>query len=150
MGHCLGLAHPNLASESGLTGSDQNYTRSTDGANDVFDLDDGTDNVIGSSDDIRGDDVNLHWFRKLNNNPFTIAPTVDSTTYSRDLADLPMGHSFAANADRNVANELLVPNTEAVMQQIIVGNEARRQLSHDDVATLSYGMAGLDETEGTA
>lgn len=150
VGHCLGLAHPNLASESGLSGSNQNYTRSTRGVNGNFDLDNGADNVIGSSDDIRGDDVNLHWFRILNNNPFTIATTVDSTTYSRDLADLPAGHSFAANADRNVANELGVPNTEAVMQQIIVGNEARRQLNHDDVATLSYGMAGLDEMEDTA
>jgi len=150
VGHCLGLAHPNLASESGLTGTDTNYTRSTIGANGNFDLAPGADGVIGSSDDIRGDDVNLHWFRIFNNNPFTIAPTVDSTTYSRDLVDLPAGHSFAANADRNVANELLVLNTEAVMQQIIFTDEARRQLNHDDVATLLYAMAGVDETKGTA
>ncbi len=27
MGHALGLAHPNLASESGLNGNNQDYTR---------------------------------------------------------------------------------------------------------------------------
>jgi len=145
VGHCLGLQHPNL----GGSGTASNYTISTDGANNVFDLDDGADDVIGSNDDIRGDDVNLHWFKIADNNPFTIAATVDSTTYSRDLADLPEGHSFAANADRNVANELLVPNTEAVMQQIIFTDEARRELNHDDVATILYAMAGLDETDGT-
>ena len=41
VGHCIGLAHPNLGSESGLTGSDQDFTRSTDGPDNTFDLDDG-------------------------------------------------------------------------------------------------------------
>ena len=72
LGHCIGLSHPNLASESGLFGEDKNFTRSTLGENNTFDLDSGVDGIIGSSDDIRGDDVNLHWFRKLDNNPFAI------------------------------------------------------------------------------
>ena len=154
--HSLGLQHPNLASESGLAGALTDYTKSTDGVDDGvttpahFNLDDGTDNVIGSSDDIRGDDVNLHWFRTLNNNPFTIAGTVDSTTYSRNVANLPMGHAFPANANRAVSTLLGAPNTEAVMQQGTLADEAQRTLSHDDVATLRYGMAGLDETAGTA
>ena len=148
--HSLGINHPNLASESGLSGAAQNYTKSTTGVNGVFDLNAGGDGVIGSSDDIRGDDVNLHRFRISNNNPFTIAGTVDSTTYSRDTANLPSGHSFAANGDRSVSALLGVPNTEAVMQQGTGSDEAQRTLTHDDVATLRFALAGLDETAGTS
>ena len=150
LGHSLGLNHVNAASESGLTGLDQNYTKATDGANNVFDLGIGADGVRGSSDDARGDDVNLHWFRISNNNPFTIGGTVDITTYSRDVASLPAGHTFAANADRTVSTLLGAPNTESVMQQGTFFDEAQRTLTHDDVATLRYGMSGLDETAGTA
>ncbi len=154
LGHSLGLAHVNAASESGLTGSDRNYTKATDGANNVFEIDDGTDNIIGSRDDIRGDDVNLNWFRKSNNNPFGIDSVVDSTTYSRDLADLPVGDNFSANPDRNVAttygltlNSLV--GTEAVMQQGTFFDEDQRTFGHDDAAGLLYGMSGLDEIAGT-
>ena len=139
LGHSLGLAHPNAASESGLIDSDRNYTKATNGVDNVFNLNDGADNVIGSSDDIRGDDVNLHWFRTSNNNPFTIEGTVDGTTYSRDSANLPSGHTFATNADRDVSALLGVSNTEAVMQQGTNFDEAQRTLTHDDVATLRIG-----------
>ncbi len=149
VGHCLGLGHPNLSTESGLTGNDQNYTKSTDGADNVFNVDDGADTVIGSSDDVRGDDVNLHWFRKANDDPFTIASVVDATTYSRDVADLPSGHLFPTNADRTVAALLGYPNTEAVMQQGAFYDEDQRHLTTDDVATLRLGMSGLDLTAGT-
>ena len=54
-GHCLGLAHVNAASESGLTGNNQNYTKATDGINNLFDISAGADGIIGSNDDIRGD-----------------------------------------------------------------------------------------------
>ena len=150
LGHALGLDHPNLASESGVSGADQNYTTTTNGSDDTFNLNDGTDNVIGSSDDIRGDDVNLCWFRMSNNNPFTIADTVDSTTYSRDVADLPGGDNFAANADRDVGDLLGVSDTEAVMQQGTFSDEAQRTLTADDVAQLKYAMSGLDETAGNS
>ncbi len=150
LGHALGLAHPNLANESGLLGADQDYTRTTQGGNGAFNLNDGADNVIGSSDDIRGDDVNLHWFRISNNNPFTIAESVDSTTYSRDVADLPGGDNFATNADRSVGTLMGVANTEAVMQQGTFSDEAQRTLNADDVATFKYAMAGLDETANTS
>jgi hypothetical protein len=150
MGHCIGLNHPNLSTESGLVDPDRNYTKTTTGANTVYDLNDGADNVIGSSDDVRGDDVNVHWFRVSNNNPFTIAPTVDATTYSRNVASLPGGHLFVANADRTVGALLGFPDTEAVMQQGQFFDEAQRTLNHDDVATLRLGMTGLDMTAGTA
>ncbi|MFW6200707.1 MAG: 3-coathanger stack domain-containing protein [Gemmatimonadota bacterium] len=151
VGHCLGMGHPNLASESGLSDPEANATKSTDGADDVFDPGAGPDGVHGSSDDVRDDDVNLHWFRTSNNNPFTLASVVDSTTYARDTGDLPSGHDFAANAGRDVADLLLgSSDTECVMQQGTVSDEAQRTLGHDDVATLAYGMSGLDELQGTS
>ena len=150
LGHCIGEAHPNLASESNLSDPQANATKSTDGADNGFDTNNGADDVYGSSDDLRDDDVNLHWFRKSNNNPFSIANTVDSSTYSRDLADLPSGDNFAANGDRSVSSLLGVPNTEAVMQQGTFVDEDQRRLSHDDAATLLYAMSGIDEIAGTS
>lgn len=150
IGHCLGMAHVNAASESGLSGGNLNYTKATDGANGTLDLNVGIDGIIGSSDDIRGDDGNLHWYRKSNNNPFSIASIVDSSTYTVDLADVQaLGHSFAANADRDVGPLYGVSNTEAVMQQGTFYDEAQRTLAPDDVATLLYAASGLDEVAGT-
>lgn len=149
IGHCVGLSHVNAATESGLSGADRNYTRATNGANNVYDIAPGVDGIIGSDDDIRGDDVNLHWFVKATNDPFAMPATVDSTTYSRSLADLPASHLFAANADRTLATALGYPNTEAVMQQGAFSDEDQRQLTPDDVATLRLGMSGLDMLAGT-
>jgi hypothetical protein len=150
MGHCLGLGHPNLATESGLTGDDQNYTKSTKGPDASYDLDKGADNLRGSSDDLRDDDENVHWFRISNNNPFTIAGTVDSTTYTRSLASLPVGHTYAANADRDVGAALGFADAEAVMQQGQFVDEAQRALNHDDVATLKLAESGLDMIAGNS
>lgn len=150
IGHCVGLSHVNAATESGLSGSNRNYTKATNGANNVFDIAPGVDGIIGSDDDIRGDDGNLHWFVKATNDPFAMPTTVDSTTYSRSLADLPASHLFAANADRTLATALGYPNTEAVMQQGAFSDEDQRQLTPDDVATLRLGMSGLDMLAGTS
>lgn len=151
IGHCLGMGHVNAASESELTGNNLNYTKATNGSDNIFNIVAGADGVIGSSDDVRGDDVNLHWYRRSNNNPFTIDSPVDSSTYTRGLADLQaLGHSFAANADRSVASLLGVPGTEAVMQQGTSSDEAQRELGHDDVATLQYAASGIDEIAGTS
>lgn len=150
LGHCIGLDHPNLASESGLSGADRDYTKTTRGADGVYNLAPGADGVIGSNDDERGDDVNLHWFRKANNNPFTIEPKVDRTTsYSRDLFDLPPGHLYAATGSIRVANLFGLTNSEAVMQQGISTGEAQRTLNADDVATLRLAMSGFDGLAGT-
>ncbi|MEO1367408.1 MAG: matrixin family metalloprotease, partial [Acidobacteriota bacterium] len=145
VGHCLGLAHPNLGSTSGVTNT--NSTNTTDGANNSLDENNGADNIFGSADDIRGDDVNLLWFREVDNNPFVIGATVDATTYSRDLTDLPPGDLFAANADRTVGSQIFgVTSAEAVMQQGSGSDEDQRQWGVDDVATLRLGMSGVDET----
>lgn len=149
LGHCLGLAHPNLATESGLPSASRNYTQASPGANTVFNIAPGADSIIGSADDLRGDDVNRHWFRIVDNNPFLVEDIVDATTYSVDLADLPVGDIFATNADRAVSGLFGLPTTEAVMQQGAFGDEDQRQLGHDDVATIRLGMAGVDEIQGT-
>lgn len=156
LGHCLGMGHVNLASESGVAESDENYTKSTKGTDLAYNLNAGSDVIIGSADDQRGDDVNLNWFRKSNNNPFTIAQTVDSTTYARDTAFLPASHSFAANGDRALSVSLVnngdttKKKTETVMQQGQYNNEIQRSLAPEDVATLRYAMSGIDELVGTA
>ena len=171
IGHCIGLDHPNL---NGFVpaGPADDSTSSTDGSNVCvggsnagaactvhsqcpggvcgFNLDAGADGVYGSNDDVRGDDANLVWFRKSNNDPFTIASTVDSTTYSVSLADLPGGHLYAAEADRDVSALLGHGASEAVMNQGQLNSESQRSLGHDDVATLRIGMSGLDLIEGTA
>ncbi len=150
VGHCIGLAHPNLATESGVPAADRDYTQSGVGGNGSFDLNVGPDGIRGSSDDIRGDDVNRHWFRTVDNNPFVVDGVVDTSTYSVDLGDLPPGDDFATNADRNVSTLFSLPTTEAVMQQGAFGDEDQRQLNADDVATIRLGMSGVDEIEGTA
>jgi hypothetical protein len=149
MGHCIGLAHPNLA-VTGVSGNDRNYTSTTNGTDNIYNLDSGTDGVRGSTDDIRGDDDNLHWFRTSNNNPFSIANIIDSTTYSLDISDLPSGHTSVANGDRSVSVLFSAPDSESVMQQGSFFNEAQRTLTHDDVATLQLARSGLDTTAGNA
>lgn len=150
LGHCLGLAHPNEATESGLSPTNRDYTRTNPGPNRQRDLDPGADGIRGSADDLRGDDINLHWFAIDTNNPFVLSTPIDISNYSRDLADLPGGDTFAANADRSVGAALGFAQTEAVMQQGAFGDEDQRQLAVDDVVTLGLGMAGLDRTAGTA
>ncbi len=150
VGHCIGLAHPNIANQSGVSGNDQNYTATNKGVDGVFDFNDGNDNIIGSADDLRDDDQNLHWFNKGVNNPFVLSPPFDSSNYSVVLADLPNGDNFSANGDRDVGANLGFNNTEAVMQQTTFNDEAQRTLGVDDVATIRFGMSGLDETAGSA
>ena len=147
IGHCLGLSHVNASSESGLSGNNLNYTKATNGVNNVFDIDAGADGVIGSADDVRGDDVNLIFFNRANNDPFSIPAVVDSTTYSRNVADLPAGDLFAANGDRAVSTLLGYPLTESVMQQGTFYDEAQRRLAPDDVSALRYAQSGVDSLE---
>lgn len=151
IGHCIGLAHVNLATESGLAGADRNYTKSTDGADNTYGLNSGADAIRGSSDDIRGDDVNLHWYVNADNDPCnTTIGTNDSTTMTRGLGNLPGGHNFAANGDIDVCNALGFPDSESVMQQGQRTDEDQRELGGDGVRTLRLGMAGEDEVAGNA
>lgn len=147
--HCIGLGHPNIGTGRGA--SDPDFCSSHEGPDEEWNLDAGDDETGGSGDDERDDDVNLSWFRIDNNDPFTIASVVDTSTYSRDLDDLPGSDSFAAIGSREVAAVSSVdPRTESVMHQGTHVDEAQRALAHDDVAMLRLGAAGYDEIAGTA
>ncbi|MEO1083686.1 MAG: hypothetical protein AAFY88_05540, partial [Acidobacteriota bacterium] len=141
LGLCLGLDDPSDAS---------GFTKATNGDNNMFQRDDGLDDVDGTRDDLRGDDGNLMWFRFLDNDPFTVAATVDSTSYARSTSVLPEGDTFAATPTRAVAAAVGAGTTEAVMVAGLQLGEAKRRLSADDVATLRYAESGLDELAGTA
>ena len=60
LGHCVGLAHPNLGATTGVSSTERNYTKTTSGADGSYDVAAGADGIRGSADDIRGDDENLH------------------------------------------------------------------------------------------
>jgi len=149
VGHCIGLAHPNLGSRTGVSGANTNYTISTSGVDEVFNLSAGADGIIGSADDNRGDDQNLFWFNTDINNPFVATLPFDSSVYSRELADLPAADNWAVNPDLNVAADLGLFNTEGVMQQGSRFDEDQRELGIDDEVTLRLAMTGLDEISGT-
>jgi hypothetical protein len=153
-GHCLGLAHPNHASESGLPSPQVNGTKSEPDAApgtppDTIDQLPGLDGLHGSSDDERGDDVNLYWYRRNVNTPLDFPSVIDSTTFAR-VGFLPVGHLFAANGDRDVLNALGFPSTESVMQQGQFSDEAQRRLTGEDMATIRLAQSGVDEIQGTA
>lgn len=150
LGHCIGLGHPNV----GFGGGDGNeeFTQSTRGADGIPNFNKGIDGVAGTADDIRGDDINTHYFHTSTNNPFSELVTIDSSSYSNDVTQLPMGDMFAANASRAASNlpRYRTPFTEAAMQQGAFEAEVQRTLSHDDVSTLRYAMSGLDGIQGSA
>jgi hypothetical protein len=149
LGHCIGLGHPNLSSESGLEEPARNATKSRRGANAVFDPGAGADLLHGSADDLRGDDENLVWFDPASNDPLALPGRIDRSTLSRGTADLPAGHTFAANADRSVLHALGYVDTESVMQQGQPTDEVQRRITAEDLRTLRLAMAGLDGVAGT-
>lgn len=172
IGHCLGLAHVNAASESGFGDARSDATKSLRGANNQLDPGAGADGLHGSPDDLRGDDVNLHYFEPGVNDPFRILLEVDQTNFTRDVAQLPPGDNYVANADRAVGDQArydpsgerdpcrdLSGNNffqagnqcqESIMQQGSGPLEYQRALSPGDVAALAYARSGLDRLAGTA
>jgi len=148
MGHCIGLGHANIGGV--VAGPGVNSTSSTVGSNNQYNTNAGADGVYGSADDIRGDDVNIAYFRRGINNPFSMPTTVDATTYSTDVAQLPSGELFPSNSERAVGPFYGVSLTEALMQHNITLGSVARTTTHDDVATIRYGMSGLDEAQNTS
>ena len=104
------------------------FTASTPGADLTYGFNSGADGVIGSADDVRGDDVNVFYFNPANNNPISLSKTVDASNYSRDVAALPVGDLFAANPDRTVAtlDRYKSPFSESAMQQLTFNDEVQR------------------------
>lgn len=150
LGHCQGLNHANHASESGFNDPQANGTKSAPGPDGVLNQGAGSDGIHGSRDDLRGDDVNLHWYLRGQNNPGLFNPVADSTTMARELNFLPSGHRFAANADRSVMAALGFANSEAVMQQGTPPREAKRHLHHDDLMTIRFARSGLNRVQGNS
>lgn len=150
LGHCQGLNHVNHASESGFNDPQADGTKSAAGADGVFTQNAGSDGIHGSRDDLRGDDVNLHWFVRGQNNPGLYLATADSSTMARELSFLPSSHRFAANADRAVMAALGFANSEAVMQQGTYAREAKRHLHHDDLMTIRFARSGLNRVQGNS
>jgi YVTN family beta-propeller protein len=148
--HATGLDHPNHADESGLPSGPDNGTKSADGADNVINQGAGADGIHGSRDDVRGDDINLHWYQKGVNHPGLLPAIIDESTHARELGFLPSGHLFAANADRSVLAALGLVNAEAVAQQGTGPDEAQRHLHHDDVASIQLARAGLNGIAGDA
>jgi hypothetical protein len=159
IGHCIGLAHPNLGTESGLGDQDHRtfakalpeFPEENDPV-DQYNLNAGADGVIGTRDDLRGGDENLNWFQSGVNDPFGMPAVIDASTYTVDTADLPSSgdHEFVEIAGRFVWQARGLPNTVAVMFQGIFNSETRRELNHDDAAMIRLGMSGTDRTQGTA
>lgn len=143
LGHCaMGLGHTNWG--------DTSFSNSQDA---VF-IDEGADMIRGSSDDypwpLPGTRL-VHWFRNADNNPVVIDSTyIDADTYTRRILDLPTGHSWPANANRDVAAALGFSDTQAIMYSDLVEGEYYTGLSADDVNTVKFGMAGLDMQAATA
>jgi Tol biopolymer transport system component len=148
--HAHGVAHPNHADESGLNGNAYYGTKSAIGPNNLWNQDAGADGVHGSADDVRGDDINLHWYQRGVNNPGLLPAVIDETTMARAPGALPAGHSFAANANRQVLAGLGFAEAEAAAVQGARAGEAQRHLQHDDIATLRLARAGLDGIEGSS
>ncbi|MEN1726963.1 MAG: Ig-like domain-containing protein [Pseudomonadota bacterium] len=149
LGHCTTLAHPNLASESGLSSPTNNATQAQRGSNGSFDTNAGVDGNPGSADDVRGDDINRYWFVPASNDPMDLPGVVDASSVSRDVADLTGGSIWPANGDRTVLAALGYSNTESVMQQQQSNAEVQRRPTPEDIRQLRLGMAGVDRTAGT-
>lgn len=160
LGHCMGLAHPNLATESGLSNAnDQRYAKALPGTNGSYNLDAGGDGVIGTSDDQRCDDENTNWFPVSSNDPFaTLGTVIDDSTYSveagdpdtcNENGDLPVGHSFVEIAGLQVAQHYGLGSAEAVMHQGTRTQEAQRNINFDDAAMIRLAMSGADREQDT-
>lgn len=170
LGHCIGMDHSALGpSEVGCSlgggGTCASHptvfaTMSDDGGNNTWNLTPGADGMRGSRDDNRGDDVNLHWYRRGVNNPFEMPPTVvDRTTYAVTTNYLPgthtavetsTSHSPCGNPTANTASlPGRVASTQNAMFPVLCLNNVIRELAPDDVTTLRIARAGGDGTQGT-
>jgi hypothetical protein len=87
----------------------------------------------------------ISWYRISDNNPVIVDSTViDKDSYSRSVTNLPSGSSYAASANRAVAENLGFNNTQSVMYSAIARNQTYKSLSADDVNMVKMGMTGAD------
>ena len=160
VGHCMGMGHSVFGpSEVGSGNARLYYANALVGTNGTFDTAVGTDSVLATRDDVRGDDTNLNWFRPNVNDPFAALPSIiDRTTYTVDIGQLPAGHNYVevassfnpCNAAANSSNLRGQAATQNTMFPVLCGNNLLRKLSRDDVALLRIARAGKDGTQGNA
>lgn len=168
LGHCMGLDHHVMGpSEVSCTvgstcvNNPHLFFSNTDrGGNNVYDADDGADNARGTSDDARGDDTNMVYFRIGSNNPFVDAPIADRTTYTQSPtypgADTApeMVSNFSpcvqgtATSNTGLANGQ--PATTDIMVPILCTANVVRDLSPNDRTMFRIARAGRDGTVGTS
>lgn len=139
--HCtLGLHHPNRDQDS--------RTRTYQGT--VREPFENPDGVPGSSDDVAeplpGARL-VHWYRLGQNDPFyDDASPIDNTTFTRRIADLPAGHTWAANGNRSVGSHLDYPVfSHSLMYGLGGPNTTYSAFTPDDVNTIRFAASGLDE-----
>lgn len=148
LGHCaMGLGHVNW---SGGAQGGTSYTSTRD----VQSWVDGPDGFRGTRDDrpqpLPGSRL-IHWFRAADNNPVIVDGTViDESTYSRAIVDLPSGDAWPASGNIATSTLLGEVGTQAIMYSAIDREQGYAGLTADDVATVQFGMTGLDEEAGTA
>lgn len=156
LGHCaFGLEHtndehPDASCSVVSTPVRSDYTMSYQETS----IGPGLDMIPGTVDDIPvplpGTRVS-HWFRPQINDPYLPGPAfVDETTYTRVVQQLPPApHHWPANANRRVGIAMGYGNAQSVMY----GKGSRRTtligLIPDDLNTVAYGQAGLDEALGS-
>lgn len=158
LGHCgLGLDHPNLRFDPpGAPDQRVNtsFTMSYDGSS--VGISEGPDGIRGSFDDVQqagGGMIpeSVHWFRRSDNNPVIVdGTTIDISTYSRSIPNLPTGHSWSANANRDVAKSLGFEDTQTVMYSTLFRTQRYEGLSADDVNMVQMGKTGSDRMAGTS
>lgn len=172
LGHCLGLDHTVLgpsADEANCTlgsagtckDSPSVYATIATRGDGVFNVAAGADGMRASRDDIRGNDVNRHWYERGVNDPFRLPPgIVDRNTYAVTTSHLPLGHTFveAATSHAPCSNPTSntaglpgrVPLTQNAMFPVVCTSNVLRELAPDDVGTLRIARSGRDGTQGSA
>ena len=168
LGHCTGLDHNVLGpSEVGCTldGSCIDhptlfFANAAPGPDGVHDGLPGLDGARGTSDDVRLDDVNRHWYRVDSNDPFAERAAEDRINHVQS-GGLPPGDLAAAAAGNfNPCNQGTagsatwlangaLPTQDVMFPALCTANVVRR-LSPNDRSTLRIARAGSDGAAGTA
>ena len=158
VGHCLGMDHATLG-PSELNTPDFNHPQlhfaaAFPGENGVFNTNDGADNIRGTRDDTRGDDVNRNWFVRYGNFPWSPpGTTTDRGTQSVSLDHLPLTNTFVEvstsfgpcnGGQPDSSGYYGQPPTQNAMFPMLCTGRLLRDLAPDDVATLQLARAGRD------
>lgn len=96
---------------------------------------------------------NFSWFRKVDNNPFAIdSLVIDRNSFGRVRDNLPVGHKYAANANRAVGEALspAVLNSQSIMYPFQARGQVHLGLSPDDVNMVRMAQTGIDRLAPTA